>query len=210
MGGWFRREISGVRDLNGLKFRVGGMAGEILLKLGAVPQQIAGVDVYPALEQGTIDAAEWIGPYDDLRLGLHKVARYYYYPSFWEGSAQLSCYVNRRQLEQLPKDYQMAIECACADANLWITTKYDTDNPQALKQLVAEGALLRPYSLDILRAAHRATEAHLESLAARDPRFGKVYTSWKLFRDDQHLWFRIAEDSFNRFASLIATERNGK
>jgi TRAP-type mannitol/chloroaromatic compound transport system substrate-binding protein len=210
MGGWFRREIRGVGDLDGLKFRVGGMAGEILAKLGALPQQIAGTDIYPALEQGTIDAAEWIAPYDDLRLGLHKVARYYYYPSFWEGCAQLSCYVNRRELEQLPKDYQTAIECACAETNLWITTRYDTDNPQALKQLVAEGALLRPYPLDMLRAAHRATEEHLESIASQDPRFRKVYSLWKVFRDDQHLWFRIAEDGFNRFVSLIATERNGK
>jgi TRAP-type mannitol/chloroaromatic compound transport system substrate-binding protein len=210
MGGWFRQEIWGSGGLNGLKFRVAGMAGEILAHLGALSQPMPGTEINTALEQGTIDAAEWIGPHDDLRLGLHKVARYYYYPSFWEGCTQLSCYVNRRQLEQLPKHYQTAIECACADANLWITAKYDADNPQALKQLVAEGALLRPYPLDILRAAHRTTEEHLESVASGNPRFGKIHASWKRFRDDQRLWFRIAEDSFNRFVSLLAVERNGK
>src|SRR3954447_10041388 len=106
MGGWYRKEIKTVDDLKGLKFRIAGLAGAILTKLGVVPQQIGGGDIYPALEKGTIDAAEWGGPYDDENLGFYKVAKYYYYPGWWEGNAQLSAYVNLGQFQQLPKSYQ--------------------------------------------------------------------------------------------------------
>jgi len=208
MGGWFRKEIGSPQDLNGLKIRVGGMAGDILAKLGAVPQRIADDGLRQALEQGTIDAAEWGGPHDDLRLGLHKGAKYYYYPGFWEASAQVSCYVNRRAWERLAPEHRAAIESACAETNLWITAKYDTDNAAALKRLVAEGALLRPYPLDVLKAAHRATREHLEALAARDPRFGMVHASWARFRDGQRTWFRVAEHSFDRFISLVSSDGN--
>ncbi|HYH19744.1 MAG TPA: ABC transporter substrate-binding protein [Azospirillum sp.] len=208
MGGWFRREINALRDLNGLKFRVGGMAGDILGKLGAVPRPTADADLRSALQSGAIDAAEWGGPHDDLRLGLHKAAPYYYYPGFWEASAQVSCFVNHRRWERLPEEFRAALESACAETSLWVTAKYDTDNSAALKRLVAEGALLRPYPLDILKAAYRATQEHLATLAARDPRFGMVHASWARFRDDQRLWFRVAEHSFDRFISLVSTEGN--
>ncbi|HEY0832683.1 MAG TPA: twin-arginine translocation signal domain-containing protein [Azospirillum sp.] len=206
MGGWFRREVNTLQDLNGLKFRVGGMAGDILGKLGAVPGPVADTDLRAALQSGAIDAVEWGGPQDDLRLGLHKAARYYYYPGFWEASAQISCCVGLRRWERLPEEYRAALESACAETSLWITARYDADNPAALKQLVAEGALLRPYPLDVLKAAYRATREHLKALAARDARFGMVHASWARFRDDQRLWFRVAEHSFDRFISLVAAD----
>ena len=99
MGGWFRKEIKTVADLSGLKFRIGGIAGQVLQKVGVVPQQIAGGDIYPALEKGTIDAAEWVGPYDDEKLGFQKVAKFYYYPGFWEGGPTVHAFANLREVE---------------------------------------------------------------------------------------------------------------
>ncbi|MGR0187763.1 TRAP transporter substrate-binding protein [Azospirillum aestuarii] len=208
LGGWFRREVHTVQDLKGLKIRVAGMAGDVLGQLGASPQTTTPADIAKALEQETLDAAAWVGPHDDLRLGLHKVARYGYYPGFLEGNAQLSCYVNRQAWERLPQDYQEAIDTACADANLWVTSRYDAINPVALKRLVAEGALLRPFPLEIIRAAHRVAEEQLGAHAAGNPRFRKILDSWKPFRDDQHLWFRVAESSFDRFVSLKPAEKD--
>src|SRR5919109_3862572 len=137
MGGWFRKEIKEVSDLNGLKFRIGGFAGRVLAKLGVVAQQIAGGDIYPALEKGTIDAAEWVGPYDDEKLGFHKVAQYYYYPGWWEGGPMLHNFVNLGKWNELPRSYQSIIRSASHVANTWMQAKYDAGNPAALKRLIA-------------------------------------------------------------------------
>src|SRR5713226_3572584 len=142
MGGWFRKEIKTVADLSGLKFRIGGIAGQVLQKLGVVPQQIAGGDIYPALEKGTIDAAEWVGPYDDEKLGFQKVAPHYYYPGFWEGGPMLMGMVNLEKWNSLPKPYQSIIEQAGQAANNWMMAKYDQANPAALKKLLAGGTKL--------------------------------------------------------------------
>jgi TRAP-type mannitol/chloroaromatic compound transport system substrate-binding protein len=139
MGGWFRKEIKTTADLNGLKMRIGGMAGQVLQKLGLVPQQIAGGEIYPALERGTIDAAEWVGPYDDEKLGFQKVAPFYYYPGFWEGGPMFHFLVNKAKWEELPKHYK-AIALSAADAaNLDMTAKYDARNPAALRRLLGSG-----------------------------------------------------------------------
>mgnify|MGYP003333356087 CR=1 FL=1 len=114
MGGWFRKEIKSVADFKGLKMRIGGLAGQVLAKLGAVPQQIAGGDIYPALERGTIDAAEWVGPYDDEKLGFNKVAPYYYAPGWWEGNAALHMMVNQAKWNELPKHYKSIFTTAAA------------------------------------------------------------------------------------------------
>src|SRR5213083_3180641 len=139
MGGWFRKEIKSVADLKCLKFRIGGMAGLILAKLGVVPQLIGGPDIYPALEKGTIDAAEWVGPYDDEKLGFNKVAKYYYYPGWWEGGPELDLFVNIKQWEALPPEYRAILEAACHEANIDMLAKYDALNPAALKKLVGSG-----------------------------------------------------------------------
>ncbi|HEX6978329.1 MAG TPA: TRAP transporter substrate-binding protein [Alphaproteobacteria bacterium] len=199
MGGWFRKEIKTVQDLDGLKFRIAGIAGQILAKLGVVPTQIAGGDIYPALEKGTIDAAEWVGPYDDEKLGFQKVAKYYYYPGWWEGSAQLSLYVNRSQWESLPKSYQNALEAACAEGNAWMVGKYDTQNPGAIRRLVAAGTQLRPFSREIMEAAYKVTFELYEEISKQNPKFKKIYESWKPFRDEEYLWFRVAENTFDNF-----------
>jgi TRAP-type mannitol/chloroaromatic compound transport system substrate-binding protein len=154
MGGWFRKEIKSVNDLKGLKMRIGGMAGKIMEKLGVVPQLIPGGDIYPALEKGTIDAAEWVGPYDDEKLGFNKIAKYYYYPGWWEGGPQLDLYANIGEFNKLPKEYQNILEAACWEANTWMVAKSDAQNPAALKRLVGGGTQLRAFSRDMMVASY--------------------------------------------------------
>jgi TRAP-type mannitol/chloroaromatic compound transport system substrate-binding protein len=199
MGGWFRKEIKTVEDLRGLKFRIAGLAGNILTKLGVVPQQIAGGDIYPALEKGTIDAAEWVGPYDDEKLGFFKVAKYYYYPGWWEGQAQLSIYINLEQWNSLPKRYQAVIEAAAAEAYNWTLGKYDADNPAALRRLVANGTQLRPFSREILEACNKAAQEFYTETAAQNPKFKKIYDPWKQFLAHEQEWFRVEEWQFDNF-----------
>jgi TRAP-type mannitol/chloroaromatic compound transport system substrate-binding protein len=157
MGGWWRKEIKSVADLKGVKMRIGGMAGLIMAKLGVVPQQLGAPDIYPALEKGTIDAAEWVGPYDDEKLGFNKVAKFYYYPGFWEGGPMVHTLVNEKKFAELPKHYQAALETACNEATTWMQAKYDAQNPPALRRLVASGTQLRPFPRSVLEAAEKAS-----------------------------------------------------
>ena len=199
MGGWFRTEVKTVADLKGLKMRIGGFAGRVMSKLGLVPQQIAGGDIYPSLEKGTIDAAEWVGPYDDEKLGFYKVAKYYYYPGWWEGGPELDLLVNIKQWEALPAEYKAILEAACAEANGWMLSKYDAANPAALKRLVAKGVQLRPFTKEVMNACWNAANEVYAEESAKNPKFKKVYDNWKAFRDDQILWFRVAEQNYDSF-----------
>ncbi len=199
MGGWFRKEIVSTADLKGLKMRIAGLGGEIMARLGAVPQQIAGGEIYPALEKGTIDAAEWVGPYDDEKLGFYKVAPYYYYPSWWEGGSTLSFYVNLKEWEKLPQPYKDAFEVAAAEANALMMADYDSKNPAALSRLVREGTKLHPFPKDIMEAALKAATELYEEEAGKNPAFKTIYEPWKKFRSEQNQWFRIAEATFANF-----------
>jgi len=205
MGGWFRKEIKTVADLKGLKFRVGGTGGLPLQKLGVVPQMIPGGDIYPSLEKGTIDAAEWVGPYDDEKLGFYKVAKYYYYPGWWEGGPELDVFVNLKAFNELPKEYQNILEAACAEANLDMLAKYDALNPAALKRLIANGVKLQPFSNDILAACYKATQEVYDEIATKNEKFRKIYEPWKAFRSNDVQWFSVAENRFDNF--MIAAER---
>ena len=199
MGGWFRKEIKTVDDLRGLKFRIGGLGGMVLAKLGVVGQQIAGSDIYPALERGTIDAAEWVGPYDDEKLGFHKVAKFYYYPGWWEGGPQLSAVVNIKHWEALPKAYKSAFEAGCAEANLHMLARYDAKNPEALRRLVASGTQLRAFPRPVLEASLNAAYELYAELAQKSAHFKRIYEGWARFRSEQFLWFRVAEASYDNF-----------
>src|ERR1700704_3396404 len=152
MGGWFRKEIKTVEDLNGLKFRIAGLGGHVLARLGVVPQQIAAGDIYPALEKGTIDAVEFVGPYDDEKLGFYKVAKYYYFPGWWEGGAMLHMIVNEEKWEALPKAYKSLLTIASGYANLDVQARYDARNPPAIKRLVAAGTQLRAFPRPVMEA----------------------------------------------------------
>lgn len=199
MGGWFRKEIKSAADLKGLKMRIAGLAGAVMAKVGVVPQQIAGPDIYPSLEKGTIDAAEWVGPYDDYKLGFNKVAKYYYYPGWWEGGPQVSVYVNTKKWAELPKEYQAAFRSACADAHTEMRTRYDAKNPDALKKLVAAGTQLRPFPKDVMEVCYKAAMDLYAEISASNPDFKRIYTDYKKFMDDQNAWFRVAEGSFANF-----------
>ena len=199
MGGWFRKEINTVDDLKGLKFRIGGVGGQVLAKLGVVPQQIAAGDVYPALERGTLDAVEFVGPYDDEKLGFNKIAKYYYYPGFWEGGAMLHLVINKEAWDKLPKLYQNIMRMCAEAANNWMLAKYDAVNAPALKRLVAGGTELRGFPLPVLDAAYKASEELYAELSAKSPLFKKGYESMVAFRTEQYTWAQIAEYAFDSY-----------
>ncbi len=208
MGGWFRKELKTAADLQGVKMRIGGFAGQVLSKLGVVPQQIAGGDIYPALEKGTIDAAEWVGPADDEKLGFNKVAKYYYYPAFWEGGPVIHTFVNLEKWNGLPKAYQGVLSDACAFANTSMMAKYDMKNPLAVKQLVGEGTVLRPFSQEILEAAYTAAQSVYAEISAGNPTFKKIYDDQVAFKKEGYLWMQLAEYTFDTF--MMIQQRAGK
>ncbi len=199
MGGWFRKEIREPADLNGLKMRIGGFAGRILAKLGLVAQQLAGGDIYPALERGTLDAVEWVGPYDDEKLGFHKVARNYYYPGWWEGGPMLHNFINIAKWDALPKAYQAIVQQASHVANTFMQARYDAANPAALKRLLSGGAQLRTFPQPVLEASFKAANELFAEMSAANADFKRVYDEFVAFRNDQYLWWQVAEYSFDTF-----------
>lgn len=203
MGGWFRKEINSLDDLKGLKFRIGGFGGRVLQALGVVPQNIPAGDTYAALEKGTIDAAEWVGPYDDERLGFFKVAPYYYYPAWWEGGPQLALYVNDKAYNSLPADYKAVLESAASHAHVTMQARYDARNPAALKRLIAGGARMRAMSPAITEAAFKAANEVFDGLSASNPRWKPIYENYRAFRNDQVAWFRFSENAFDATMSRL-------
>jgi TRAP-type mannitol/chloroaromatic compound transport system substrate-binding protein len=199
MGGWYRKEIKTVADLKGLKLRIAGIAGQVLAKVGVVPQQLAGGEIYPALEKGTLDAAEWVGPYDDEKLGFNKVAKYYYYPAWWEGGPALHLYVNAKAWSELPKEYQSALEAAAHEGNTLMLARYDAGNPTALKRLVASGTQLRPYPRPVMDACYKAAMELYGELSAANPRFKKLHDHQMKFLEDEVLWFRVCEANYDNY-----------
>ncbi len=208
MGGWFRKEINTLADLQGLKFRNAGLAGAVLQKLGVVPQQIAAADIYPALEKGTIDATEFVGPYDDQKLGFVKVAPYYYYPAFWEGGAMLHFMVNMAQWEPLPESYKAVIRTAAQAANCDMQARYDFVNPTAIRELAAQGAQLRPFSQEIMEASFDAAQATYAELSAANADFKAIYDSMTAYRGEAYLWMQVSEYTYDTF--MMVLQRAGK
>ncbi|KAB0265257.1 TRAP transporter substrate-binding protein [Microvirga brassicacearum] len=199
MGGWYRKEIKTLQDLQGLKMRIAGLAGNVMAKLGVVPQQIPGGDIYPALERGTIDAAEWVGPYDDEKLGFSKVAPYYYYPGFWEGGPAIHLFINQGKWKELPKAYQSILTAAAGYANADMLAKYDARNPAALRRLLGSGTQLRPFSQEILDAANKAAVEVYDEVSAKNADFKKIYESVRGFRNEEYLWFQVAEYAYDTY-----------
>ncbi len=208
MGGWFRKEIASLADLQGLKMRIGGFGGSIIAKLGVVPQQIAGGDIYPSLEKGTIDAAEFVGPYDDEKLGFNKVAPYYYYPGWWEGGPTLSTMINLDKWNELTPAYQAILKTACEAANSNMMANYDWKNPTALRSLVAGGAQLRPFPQDVMDAAYEAATSTYAEISATNPAFKKIYDSQQAFKREAYLWAQLAEYNYDTF--MMVQQQAGK
>ncbi|MBL0419530.1 TRAP transporter substrate-binding protein [Ramlibacter sp. AW1] len=199
MGGWFRKEVKAVSEIKGLKFRIGGFAGRVVERLGGVPQNIPGGEIYQALEKGTIDAAEWVGPYDDQKLGFNKVAPYYYYPGWWEGGPQLEFYVNQKAWDALSAEHKAIVEAASSHSHVVMQARYDALNPGALKSLVGAGTKLRPFPADMMSAAFKAASEIYDDLGTKNPNWKKIYADYAHFRGEQNLWFRFTEASYDRF-----------
>ncbi|ACY17320.1 TRAP transporter substrate-binding protein [Haliangium ochraceum] len=198
MGGWFKKEINQPDDIRGLKMRIPGLGGEVMSRLGAVVQVIAGGEILPALERGTIDATEWIGPYDDEKLGFYKVAKLYYYPGWWEPGPNITLQVNKDAWEALPKQYQEIFQAAAAEARLVMQERYDYNNAAALQRLLGEGVQLKPFSPEILAAAKQATDEILAEESAKDATYREIYEAWKPARAAAFQWFGTAELAYSR------------
>ena len=199
MGGWYRKEIKSLDDMKGLKFRVGGFAGKVTGRLGAVSQNIPGGEIYQALEKGTIDAAEWVGPYDDQKLGFNKVAPFYHYPGWWEGGPQLDLFINQKAYDALSAEYKAIVESAAAFAHTEMQAKYDARNPLALRQLVASGTKLVPFPKAVMDAAFKEAMALYSEISAANPAFKKIYEDYSKFRKEANLWFRFTEARFDGY-----------
>ena len=193
MGGWWRNEIKTLDDLRGVKMRIAGMGGQIMAQLGVIPQQIPGSDIYTALEKGTIDAAEWVGPYDDEKLGFDQIVKYYYYPGWWESGPTIHMMINKSKYDSLPPSFQTILQAACFQANQIMIAQYDTKNITALKSLVAKGTILRPYPNDVMIAAYEATQKIYAELTEQNRNWRYIYTSLRNYQNDAIRWFSISE-----------------
>jgi TRAP-type mannitol/chloroaromatic compound transport system substrate-binding protein len=199
MGGWFRKEINTLADVKGIKMRIAGLGGTVFSALGMVTQQIAGSDIYPALEKGTIDAAEWVGPYDDEKLGFYKVAKNYYFPGWWEPGPGMNFFINKDAWAKLPKEYQAAFEAAAYEATITMLAEYDYKNPLALRRLVGQGVKLKKYSNEIIEAAYKAAVQLYSDESAKNPAFKKIYTEYLKVQKDMNQWFGVAELGMDQF-----------
>lgn len=205
MGGWFNKEINSVSDLQGLKMRIPGLGGQVMNKLGVNVQVLAGGEIFQALQTGAIDAAEWVGPYDDEKLGFHKAAQFYYYPGWWEPGPSLEIQINLAEWEKLPELYQEILKTAAYQANVIMMSRYDAKNPAALQKLIDEGAELRPFPDDVMQAAEEAAFELYDEFAGSDSGFGSILAEWKAFRDPIQNWHGFAETAVMTYAASRAS-----
>ena len=208
MGGWYRKQINSMADMQGLKMRIAGLAGRIVEKLGVVPQQLAGGDIYPSLEKGTIDAAEWVGPYDDEKLGFQKVAPYYYYPGYWEGAPTVGMFINLDKWNELPASYQAILRTASMAVDMSTLAEYDFKNPTALKRLAQSGAQPMPFPEDVMMAGFEASREVYDELSAENAEFKRMWEAQKPFLADWFLYSQTAEYTFDTM--MMIQQRNGK
>ena len=199
MGGWFRKEINTVADLNGLKMRIPGLGGQVMTKLGVTVQVLGAGEIFQALQTGAVDAAEFVGPYDDEKLGFNQVAEFYYYPGWWEPGPSLEVQVNLDEWNKLPKEYQEILKSACHESNTIMLARYDARNNEALGRLIAGGTKLRAYSNEILDAAEKASFELYDEFAAKDADFKAVYEPWKVFRDRIYRWMKLNQTAFEDY-----------
>ena len=196
MGGWFKREVNDLSELQGLKMRIPGLGGKVMANMGVAVQTLPGAEIYTALERGAIDATEWVGPYDDEKLGFYKVARFYYYPGWWEPGPSLSFYVNQQKWASLSTEHQAIFTASAKTAELTMQARYDTQNPAALDRLIAAKVQLRPFSDDIMKKAHETAVQLLEDTAKADPGYRKIYEPWKAAKTAAFRWFGAAESAY--------------
>lgn len=199
MGGWFRKEINSLADLQGLKMRIPGLGGQVMSKLGVTVQVLAGGEIFQALQTGAIDAAEWVGPYDDEKLGFYKVAKYYYYPGWWEPGPTVEIQVNLNEWNKLPPEYQQILQTAAAQTNVEMLSVYDARNQRAMQSLLGQGVELRSYGQEVMHAASKASDELFAEFSGKDADFKTIFAEWTKFRDEVRAWNKINEASFTNF-----------
>ncbi len=205
MGGWFNKEINSVEDLKGLKMRIPGLGGEVLRRAGGTPVTLPGSEVFTALQTGAIDAAEWVGPYNDVAFGLQKAASYYYYPGWQEPGPTLEVIINQDAWNSLPDDLKAIVELAAQAVNNDMLAEFVHGNAMSLKTLMADPEVeIRPYPEDVLELLSNVTEEVLTEAAANDPKFAKLYESFSEYRETAAAWQRISEEAH------LGTRRQGK
>lgn len=207
MGGFFRRELVTMDDLKGLKFRLAGFGADVLARHGVLPQLIPTAEVYSSLASGKVDGTEFVGPYDDEKLGFHKIAKYYYYPGWWEGGVMYHLMVNLEHWNRLPKSYQAILKDAGEASNSWMLGRYDALNAPALRRLVADGAVPKAFPRPMMEAFYRTAHDIYRETAAKSPSFKQALDSYMGFRDEQLPWWQISELSYNEFLVHMRTQR---
>jgi TRAP-type mannitol/chloroaromatic compound transport system substrate-binding protein len=197
MGGWFNREINSIDDLKGLKMRIPGIGGEALARAGGTPVTLPASEVFTSLQTGVIDASEWVGPYNDLSLGLHETARYYYYPGWHEPGPTLECIVNKTALESLPNDLRMIIQLAASSLNVTMMAEFTARNAESLVDVENNPEIeLRRFPEEVLRQLRVYTEEIMAELVASDPRAAKIYASFSAYKIKAERWTKISEKAF--------------
>jgi len=197
MGGWYNKEINQPSDLEGLKMRIPGLGGQVMDRLGATVQVIPGGEIFQALQTGAIDAAEWVGPYDDLTMGFHKVTQFYYYPGWWAPGPSLAGQINLDEWKNLPEIYQEIVKTAAYEANMTMLARYDAKNIDALDQLRSEADIeLRPFSPEVLQAAEQASFDLFDETAQSDADFNSIYSEWRKFREGIQAWHGFNEATY--------------
>jgi TRAP-type mannitol/chloroaromatic compound transport system substrate-binding protein len=203
MGGWFRKEINHIADLKGLKMRIPGLGGKVMARAGADPVLMAGGEIYTALERGTLDATEWAGPFHDMRLGLQRAAKYYYYPGWHEAGPVLELSIHRRAWQSLPSDLQRMVETAAASANLWMLCQFEAKNLAALRELQSHYKVkILAFPDEVIHALHGYTRRVLHDEAAADKTFARVYREYERFRKVNDAWRTVSEAAYARARKL--------
>ena len=205
MAGWYRKPVTSVADFKGLKIRISGLGGEVLRRLGALPVSMPVGDVFTALQTGALDAAEFVGPYSDLPIGLYKIARYYYSPGWNDPGSPLECLINLAAYRRLPRDLQAVVTAACQAMNTDMLAEYTARNADALRTLVDDHqvnlTLLPESVLDALRK--QAAEV-LADVAANDATAGRVYAAYRAFAERVVAWTRVSEYAFLQSRATVA------
>ena len=196
MGGWFNKEIKSVDDLKGLKMRIPGLGGEVLSRAGGVPVTLAGAEIFTALQTGIIDATEWVGPYNDRAFGLHKAARYYYYPGWHEPGPTIECIINKKKYNMLPKDLKLIIDIACKAVNIDMLSDYTAKNNMALQFLKSENIKILKFPDEVLARLKEITEVILTEISQTDDITQEVYNSYMKFKEDVSPWTNISDKAF--------------
>ncbi len=197
MGGWFNKEINGIDDLKGLKMRIPGLGGEVLNRAGGTPVNLPGGELFTAMKSGTIDATEWVGPYNDLAFGFHKVAKYYYYPGWHEPGTALEAIINKEALEALPNDLQTIVLEACKLANHEMLAEYVANNNDALQTLINKhNVQIRRFPDDVLKKLKGISDEVVKELASKDEFSQQVFKSYNSYRKKVLSWSEYSDRAY--------------